>query len=280
MAYDDFSKEAAKRVEDTIKTPKNLAERYKLEWARSVLHGDLDKAHYYWERYRELALAGYEGKSFTRDIEGLRRQTRNTTAPDALKIRDLATQELKSSSIIEDSLGQGELAPDFTLPSVWGNPVTLSEALKENPVVLSFYRGAWCPFCTLELEALDQAADRIREAGGILYNVSPQTMAMGLSTAEKLNLNIPLLSDKGNKVAKLYGITYQLPVSLIDLFKSTGLDLELYNDETTFELPLPATFVIDQHRRIRLAFKEADYTKRLDPELIIAFLQELEATGI
>ncbi len=280
MAHDDFSKKAAKRVEDTIKTPKNLAERYKLEWARSVLDGDLKDAHYYWERYRELTLAGYEGKSFTKDLERLTRNSRNSTPPNALKIQDLATQDLKRSGIMADSLGQGELAPDFTLPSVWGNPVTLSEALKENPVVLSFYRGAWCPFCTLELEALDQAADRIREAGGILYNVSPQTMAMSLSTAEKLSLNIPLLSDRGNKVAKLYGITYQLPVSLIDLFKSTGLDLELYNDEDTFTLPLPATFVIDRQRRIRLAFKEADYTKRLDPELIITFLQELESPDI
>jgi peroxiredoxin len=279
MAYDDYSKEAAHRVRKRLRNPENLVQEYKLEWARSVLAGEMDKARYYWERHRELALAGYKGKSFTRDLDQLRRQTRNQTPPEALSVQDRAVSELEESGIGEKSLGIGELAPDFRLPTIWGNSVTLSDTLKEHPVVLSFYRGSWCPYCSLELEALEDNATSIREAGAILYNISPQSTAISLSMAEKLNLKIPLLSDKGNRVGREYGIVYKLPASLIDLFKGTGLDLELYNEDSTFELPLPATFVIDRSRRVRLAYKETDYSKRLDPELIVAFLQELADHG-
>jgi peroxiredoxin len=275
MAYDDYSKEAAQRVQNKISAPKNLSEQYKLEWARSVLSGEMEKAHYYWERHKELALAGYKGGAFTRDLNQLRRRTRNATPAEALSVQDRAVKDLKNSGITENSLGIGELAPDFTLPTVWDTEVSLYRTLQESPVVLSFYRGAWCPFCTLELEALEENADGIREAGGALYNISPQSTARSLTMAEKLNLKIPLLVDKGNGVARKYGIVYKMPGSLVNLFKGAGLDLELYNDDSAFELPLPATFVIDKQKRIRMAFKEADHSRRLDPELIVAFLEEL-----
>lgn len=120
---------------------------------------------------------------------------------------------------------------------------------------------------------------RIKELGAILVTVSPQTPDNSLSTAEKLKLKFEVLSDVGNRVARQFGIVYQLPEDLRSVYAGLGIDLPAANGDETFELPLPATYVVDRDRKIRMAFVDVDYTKRVDPEEVIAVLAQLRASG-
>ena len=118
---------------------------------------------------------------------------------------------------------------------------------------------------------------RIKELGATLVTVSPQTPDNSLSTAERLELEFEVLSDVGNRVARQFGIVNQLPEDLRSVYAGFGIDLPAANGDQTFELPLPATYVVDQDRKIRMAFVDVDYTKRLDPEEVIAVLAEMRA---
>jgi len=122
---------------------------------------------------------------------------------------------------------------------------------------------------------LQLALDRIKELGASLVAISPETPDNSLSTAEKNSLTFEVLSDLGNRVAREFGIVFQLPIDLRPIYAGFGIDLIKANDDDTFELPIPATYVIGTDRKIRKAFVNADYTKRLDPEEIIAVLKEM-----
>jgi peroxiredoxin len=129
----------------------------------------------------------------------------------------------------------------------------------------------------LELRSLQLELPRIKELGATLITVSPQTPDNSLSTAEKLDLEFEVLSDAGNRVARQFGIVYQLPEDLRSVYAGFGIDLPAANGDETFELPLPATYVVDRARKIRMAFVDVDYTKRVDPEEVIAVLAEMRA---
>jgi peroxiredoxin len=188
---------------------------------------------------------------------------------------DAATEALRSSGLAEHSLAVGATAPDFSLPDAVGNKVTLSALLTEGPVVLSFYRGGWCPYCSIELRTLQARLPEITEAGGTLVAISPQTPDNSLSTAEKLELAFPVLSDAANTVARSYGLVFSLPKDLQELYYGWGLDLTSANGDATFELPLPATFVIGADGTVSWRFADANYTKRAEPDDIIAALRAL-----
>jgi peroxiredoxin len=118
--------------------------------------------------------------------------------------------------------------------------------------------------------------NRIRESGASLVAVSPETPDNALSTVEKNNLAFEVLSDMGNRVAREFGIVFRLPLELRPIYAGFGIDLPKANGDNTFELPIPATFIIGTDRKIRKAFVDADYTKRLDPEEIIDVLRRME----
>jgi peroxiredoxin len=122
---------------------------------------------------------------------------------------------------------------------------------------------------------LQLALDRIKELGASLVAISPEMPDNSLSTTEKNSLTFEVLSDSGNRVAREFGIVFQLPIELRPIYAGFGIDLTKANDDDTFELPIPATYVIGTDRKIRKAFVDADYTKRLDPEEIIAVLKDI-----
>ncbi len=119
------------------------------------------------------------------------------------------------------------------------------------------------------------ALPRMRELGATLVAVSPETPDNSLSTAEKNSLTFEVLSDVGNRVAHQFGIVFQLPEDLRPIYAGFGINLSAANGDDMFELPIPATYVIDTDRKICMAFVEPDYTKRLDPEEIIATLAQM-----
>ncbi|MBE3561605.1 MAG: AhpC/TSA family protein [Ktedonobacteraceae bacterium] len=182
--------------------------------------------------------------------------------------------QLIASGAVEHALKEGEQAPYFTLPDALGNPLTLSNLLKQGPVVLIFYRGAWCPYCNLQLHAYQQMLPQIQALGASLVAISPQTPDHSLTFAEKKALTFAVLSDSGNKVAQAYGLVFQLDEAVRTAYRQMGTDLPAYNGDDSWELPMPGTFLVDQSGSVRLASVNPDFTRRLDPSTIIAQLKQ------
>ena len=188
---------------------------------------------------------------------------------------DKAQQALKDSGIAERALAAGNDAVDFTLPNARGEQVS-SEALRQQgPIVVSFYRGGWCPYCGLELKALQSVNAEIEALGARLVAISPQVPDESLSTAEKNRLEFEVLSDVDSKVADQYGLTFSLDEDLRPVYKNWGADVAVVNDDPDCKLPLPATYVISQDGKIVHSFVEEDYTERLEPDEILDSLRNL-----
>ena len=183
-----------------------------------------------------------------------------------------ATTDLINSKIAENSLKQGYKMPNFALPNAVGEEVTLASLLAKGTVVVSFYRGGWCPYCNMELRALQQALSEIEAKGATLVAISPETPDSSLSTKEKNELSFEVLSDHNNTFAKQLGLVFTLPEALRPIYNNFGIDIPAYNGESTFELPLPATYVLAADGSVIYSFASADYTERLDPTEIIKAL--------
>lgn len=186
-----------------------------------------------------------------------------------------ATKKLEDASISKNALQVGDTAKDFTLPNALNNSVSLSEALEENDfVVINFYRGLWCPYCNLELKALQNVNEDLKNLNTKLIAISPQTPDSSLSTKEKNELSFEVLSDSYNKTAKDYGLVFSLAQELRPIYKSFKIDIEGLNQEDSYELPMPATYVINKNKEVIFAFIDEDYTKRCEPQTILDIIQK------
>lgn len=193
----------------------------------------------------------------------------------ALKIMMAATQKLVASGQAEKALNVGDICPDFELNNAHGISISLSKQLKNGPQVISFYRGAWCPYCNLEINALKQNLEVFRKHGADLIAISPQLPDKSLTQTSELNLEFEVLSDLSNLVAKQFGLVFTLEPDIRPIYDAFEIDIPDHNGDDKFELPIPATYIVDSDRKIRYAFINADYTQRLEPAIIIEELQKL-----
>jgi peroxiredoxin len=184
-----------------------------------------------------------------------------------------ATDALIASGQAERALKAGDKAPEFTLQDPDGNPVSSVELLAKGPLVLSFYRGVWCPYCNMELQALEAALPAIRDLGASLVAISPQIKANSRKSVRQNELSFPILSDSKNDVAAAFGLRFTLPDYLIELYKSFGNDLPKINDDPSWTLPMPARFVIGTDGIITYAEVNPDYTLRPDPSELLPALR-------
>ncbi len=191
------------------------------------------------------------------------------------EIMQRAGQELADSGQADRALTTGDKAPRFNLPTATGQTLSLDALLAEGPVVLTFYRGAWCPYCNIALRSLQQHHDAITACGARLVAVSPQIPDESLTLTEKHDLAFDVLSDIGSDTAKQYGLAFDLPDGLAAVYDKLGFDLQRVNDGHPRTLPLPATYVIDRDGVIRWAFVNTDYTTRAEPADILAALDAL-----
>ncbi|MEZ5833274.1 MAG: peroxiredoxin-like family protein [Dongiaceae bacterium] len=169
----------------------------------------------------------------------------------------------------------GATIPDVTLPDHLGKPTRLLDLLAGRPAIISFYRGGWCPYCSMELRAYQAALDQIHEAGGIFIAVSPERPDNALSTAEKNGLKFPVLSDVQGKFANALGLRFELSEAIVALYRKFGHDLPMHNGDDKWALPIPATFVVDRGGRIVLAHTNADYRARLEPDEAVRALRQI-----
>lgn len=195
--------------------------------------------------------------------------------PDVLKTMLDVTRRLVDSGIAEKALNVGDRAPDFNLPSATGEEVKLNELLDKGPVILNFYRGGWCPYCNLELNAYQKRISDINELGASLVAISPETPDNSLTTTEKGELKFQVLSDVGNKVAGQFGLVFTVPSELQKLYDKFGIDVPKYNGDESWTLPMPGTYVLDKDGTVSYAYVDADYTKRAEPDEVIAKLKEI-----
>lgn len=184
-----------------------------------------------------------------------------------------ATERLVASGLSEKGLKKGDIAPNFVLPSAKGESISSADLLKEGPLVISFYRGGWCPYCNLELNALQQILAEIETLGAKLVAISPETPDKALTTAQKHEMRFEVLSDVGNKVARDFALVFTLAEELRSIYQSFGIDIPAYNGDELYELPMPATYVINTDGTIRYSFVNADYTQRAEPSAILEALR-------
>lgn len=190
---------------------------------------------------------------------------------EALAVMKQASASL-AQQLPEPGLKLGETAPDFSLQDAEGNTLSLSSALKNGPVVLVFYRGAWCPYCNLHLHALTESLDAIKQHGGQLIAVTPQKPDKSAEQFKKTGYPFPVLSDLDSRVMKAYRLHYTLEPKLVAVYKKMGLNLEDFNGPGRNELPVPGTFVIDRQGIVRARHAEIDYKQRMEPKAIIQAL--------
>jgi len=188
-----------------------------------------------------------------------------------------ASEELTNSGLVDQAVSTGDMAPAFELPDAKGATTSLAQLTAEGPVVLTWYRGGWCPYCNLQLRAYQDILPQIEATGARLVAITPETPDNSLSTVEKDNLEFTVLSDAGNAVASAYGLVFTLPDNLIERYRGFGIDLEQANGDDTWTLPLAATYVIDTDGTIAWAFVDADYRKRAEPADILAALERIAA---
>ena len=156
-----------------------------------------------------------------------------------------------------------------------GQPVSSSELLARGPLVVSFYRGVWCPYCNMELQALQEALPAFRELGANLVAISPQNAVNSRKSVRTNGLDFPILSDPGNETAAAFGLRFALPDYLVELYKSLKNELPAFNGDDSWTLPMPGRFVIGQDGVIRYAEVNPDYTRRPEPEDMLPALRGL-----
>lgn len=194
---------------------------------------------------------------------------------DVLQVMASAQEALVASGIEESALKVGDTAPDFTLNDSNGRPTTLYSLLKKGPVVLSFFRGGWCPYCTLEARALNAALPEITAQGARLIAISPETEEATRETIQHFDAHFTVLPDTEGTVCARFGLTFTLPDSLLEVYKGFDIDIAAHNGNDRGELPIPATYVIGVDGKVAASHVSADYTTRMEPSEIVAALKAL-----
>jgi peroxiredoxin len=213
--------------------------------------------------------------SLAQQLDALRDQFSRTAPEGRVALYESGIAAMRANFPLEQVRRTGDTAPDFCLPDAQGRQRSLSSLLAQGPVVLSFYRGGWCPYCNLQLRAYQQALADMQALGAQLVAVSPQSPDASLSTSAKNALAFDVLSDSGNHVARAFGLVYTLPEELQMVLRANAKALPDFNGDDSWELPLTATYVIAEDGTITLDYLDVDYRKRLETEEILGALRAL-----
>jgi peroxiredoxin len=181
--------------------------------------------------------------------------------------------------LAKSALKTGDRAPAIVLGNARGDTVDVGALLKNGPVIVSFYRGGWCPYCNFELRAFQQILRQIEAAGATLVAISPEKPDDTLSTAEKNALSFEVLSDVGQKVGRAFGLVYDFSDELKSAYKAFGIDILGKNGAEDWALPISATYVIDRDGTIIYAYTDADYRDRAEPADVLEVLKKTAAAA-
>ena len=194
---------------------------------------------------------------------------------DIKEAMEKGAAEISAKNIEKTARKKGNPIPLFGLKNISGKRVEIVNLLKKGPVVINFYRGGWCPFCSLEMAALHKAVPEFEKAGASFVAISPELFEYALETAVSLGLESQILIDEDNKAANLFGLVFELPGILRPVYHKLGIDLPKINGNDRYELPVPATYVVDKNGIIVESFIDPDYRNRMEPQDIIKALEKL-----
>jgi peroxiredoxin len=180
--------------------------------------------------------------------------------------------ELKEKHLAANILPVGAKASSFTLPDHNGKLVSSSDLLSRGRLVVCFIRGRWCPFCVGQMEAMNLILPQIEQAKATLVVISPQTVKQSFFMHDQHKLRFPPLSDAGNKTAQQFGLTYRVPPAQEAVYRRAFVKLPFTNGDESWQLPIPATYIIDRDGTILYASANEDYTERPEPSDIVNFL--------
>jgi peroxiredoxin len=211
--------------------------------------------------------------SLTQTTEEMRAGLLSQVGREILSVYDRDAEALGAGDTFPGALQVGDRAAGFRLPDARGGEIALDDLLIDGPVVLVFYRGAWCPYCNLQLAAFQSRLAEIRAAGAALVAVSPQTPDQSLTFAEQKALEFPVLSDVGNAVAAQYGLVFTQSEAVTATSRQLGIELADFNGDDSNTLPAASTFVIGEDGGIRFASVTGDYRWRVGPEEVLAVLR-------
>lgn len=192
---------------------------------------------------------------------------------ETLAVHARVIADLRAQGLAAKSLAVGARISDFSLPDHNGTIVSSAELLGRGPLVVCFFRGRWDPFCCGQMEAMNRALPEIKEAGASLVAISPQTVKQSFFMADQHELRFPLLSDAGNHLARQFGLVYRVPEEQEGIYRRAFINLPLANGDESWELPIPAAYVVDRDGTVLFAYANEDYAERAEPEELVYALQ-------
>lgn len=205
-------------------------------------------------------------------LDEITAHTRDLVQPERLAINDRAVESLFATGIEQSVLPVGAKAPDFVLRDSLGRPVRSSDLLALGPLIISFFRGRWCPYCVTELEVWRDLFPVVRERRGLLVAISPQTIRQSDFTQGQHSIPFPLLFDEGCKVSEQFGLAYTIPPFHQQHYRSVLVNLPFVNGDQSWRLILPATYVIASDGTVLFAEAHADFRVRPEPEEVLCYL--------
>ncbi len=211
-------------------------------------------------------------------LDGFKAEFKKMVPAEAFDAFARSTQELVDSGQAERAVKAGDMLPDFTLTDSDRNEISLKDLLAQGPVVLTFYRGVWCPYCNIELKALEEVADKVRERGATLVAISMQGASDSRKSQKDNGLSFPILTDKNGELANKLGIRWSLQDYVIPVHDGFGVHLPRIHGDGQWNLPMPARYVVDTDGTVAYAEVNPDYTRRPEPADLFPVLDKLTAS--
>lgn len=208
-------------------------------------------------------------------LDRLKEKIEASLPSEYVKIMHNATKELEDSGIGYKILKVGDKAPEFELKNQKGEVISSKLLIEKKPLIITFYRGVWCPYCNTDLVNLNRYTEQFKELEASIVGVSPQIQKFNLQIVEQQRLKFDLLSDSENRIANKFGLRWEMTNPLKPLYKDTfKINLPDYNGDDSWTLPVPARFIIGTDGFVKYAEYSVDYTKRPNPEVLVDALKK------
>jgi len=222
----------------------------------------------------EESKPGQQAATLREELEERKALAAQYVPADVQQVSRQTVEQLAASGMAGRILAVGAAAPSFQLPDQDGKVVSSQELLSRGRLVICFIRGRWCPFCVAQLEAMNSVVSQIEKAGAGLIAISPQTVKQSFFMRDQHHFRFPLLSDAGNQVARQFGLVYRVPDEQKQVYSRTFVNLPFLNGDANWELPIPATYILERDGRVVYASADPDYTRRPEPEQVIGLLDQ------
>jgi peroxiredoxin len=211
------------------------------------------------------------------ELDALRGRLRPSLDAADQAVVAAAIERLRMLQVVEQGLAAGDVLPDFALEDAAGKMVTSDELLAAGPLVVNFFRGGWCPYCSLALQAFDELAPTVERHGGRLVAISPARPEELARMAAERHLRLVMLSDPGDAYARLCGLDYAMSDGQAAYYRRRGVDLDAVNAGSSWHVPVPASYVVGRDGVIRHAFADPDWSRRAEPAQLLEALRVLQA---